>query len=378
MSCQSIMSNAPGETVMGTHLHALLRLSAIATRRALLLAGASALTCQCAVVSADESAARNERTNVAGNVQYSARLSVLNGGHRRGQGLAPEQFAKETAGLPDLFAEARPELSRSRWTFLGANLSQGNISNVATPSRALPIAGDFDGDGQGEVGVFIDGQWFIDLNSNGVWDQEDLWARLGGAGDQPLVGDWDGDGKSDIGVFGVDATAVGGDAGLPDADNAGASQTNSTATGQSGRPARLAKGGVAGDLLADPVDHVLLFGSEPGSAVAGDFNGDGVDTVAVFRNGRWTIDVDGDGRASAADAFAEFGGADDLPVAGDFNGDGIDEIGVYRSGKWLIQTDIKAPAEEADVIELGGPRFLPVVGDWDGDGCDDLAVYRDK
>ena len=102
---------------------------------------------------------------------------------------------------------------------------------------------------------------------------------------------------------------------------------------------------------------MLLFGPEPGIAVAGDFNGDGVDTIAVFRDGSWTIDVDGDGRSSAADATVDFGYAGDLPVVGDFDGDGVDEIGVYRTGKWLIQTDARAPAEEAAVIELGGPRF---------------------
>ena len=55
-------------------------------------------------------------------------------------------------------------------------------------------AGDFDGDGVTDVGVFWEGEWFIDVNGNGVWDQGDLWAKLGHDGDLPVTGDWDGDG----------------------------------------------------------------------------------------------------------------------------------------------------------------------------------------
>ena len=69
--------------------------------------------------------------------------------------------------------------------------------------RAVPLAGDFNGDGITDVAVFIDGYWFIDINGNGRWDEEDLWARMGNHEDQPVVGDWDGDGKDDIGVFGL-------------------------------------------------------------------------------------------------------------------------------------------------------------------------------
>jgi hypothetical protein len=45
---------------------------------------------------------------------------------------------------------------------------------------AVPVSGDFNGDGQAEFGVYFHGEWFIDVNSNGQWDQSDLWAQLGG------------------------------------------------------------------------------------------------------------------------------------------------------------------------------------------------------
>ncbi len=67
---------------------------------------------------------------------------------------------------------------------------------------ATPVTGDWNGDGVTKIGVFIDGLWFLDLDGNGVWDENDLWAKLGQSGDRPVTGDWDGDGKTDIGIFG--------------------------------------------------------------------------------------------------------------------------------------------------------------------------------
>ena len=72
------------------------------------------------------------------------------------------------------------------------------------------------------MGVFIDGEWFIDMNGDGNWDEGDLYGKLGGPGDTPVVGDWDGDGKDDIGVFGPawpnDAKPLNREPGLPEAD----------------------------------------------------------------------------------------------------------------------------------------------------------------
>ena len=73
--------------------------------------------------------------------------------------------------------------------------------------------------------------------------------------------------------------------------------------------------------------------------VAGDWNGDGIRQIGVFRDGQWNLDLDGDGRFTDADAAVAFGQAGDMPVVGDFNGDGVDEIGVYRAGKWILDTN---------------------------------------
>jgi hypothetical protein len=57
----------------------------------------------------------------------------------------------------------------------------------------LPVAGDWTGTGTMKIGVFRNGQWFLDLNGNGVWDgcgTDACYASFGGATDKPVAGAW--------------------------------------------------------------------------------------------------------------------------------------------------------------------------------------------
>ncbi|HRD50367.1 MAG TPA: hypothetical protein PL166_12335 [Candidatus Contendobacter sp.] len=54
------------------------------------------------------------------------------------------------------------------------------------------------------VGVFRNGQWFLDANGNGAWEgcgTEFCFTGFGQAGDMPASGNWDGGAKSYIGVL---------------------------------------------------------------------------------------------------------------------------------------------------------------------------------
>ncbi|MBQ9128410.1 MAG: FG-GAP repeat protein, partial [Thermoguttaceae bacterium] len=62
----------------------------------------------------------------------------------------------------------------------------------------------------------------------------------------------------------------------------------------------------------------------------------------LFSNGDWLIDSDGDRRF---DASIRFGQTGDVPVVGDFNGDGVDELAVYRPGATDAEADAPRVAE---------------------------------
>ena len=47
--------------------------------------------------------------------------------------------------------------------------------------------------------------------------------------------------------------------------------------------------------------------------VVGDFNGDGIEEIAIFRDGKWIIDTNGNRQIDAADRVIEFGQAGDKP-----------------------------------------------------------------
>ena len=317
---------------------------------------------------------------------YSWHLSVMNAG-------LPRTSSRSTkiAGLawqPVLFVNGTQwksdRLAGGTWTI--DTLSPGVDRPIAYGIKgALPVTGDWDGDGTSEIGIFYKGEWLLDLNGNGKWDADDLWAKLGNEADLPVVGDWDGDGKDDIGIFGPewagDPRHHQYEPGLPDPHNRLKKRPKNVPPQpeQATEGDRLLKLTASGRERADLIDHVFYFGAESDIPIAGDWNGDGIGSIGIFRDGQWHFDTDGDGRWSKGDEVAEFGQDGDLPVVGDFNGDGIDEIGIYRAGKWIIDTNGNRRIDAADqVIELGTAGDLPVVGDFNGDGTDEPALYREE
>ena len=120
-------------------------------------------------------------------------------------------------------------------------------------------------------------------------------------------------------------------------------------------------------------DRMLTFGLPGDKPVTGDWNGDGIDTIGVFRNGIFYL------RNSNTNGFADlsfgYGVPTDLPIVGDWNGDGIDTIGVFRNGVFYLRNSNSTGAAEA-VFGLGVAGDIPISGDWDGDGIDTVGVFR--
>ena len=320
-------------------------------------------------------------------VEYTWHLSIINAGEPRGH-----QDGKSVSR--DRVANATKLLNASQWTI--DSLDRGRWQIVSTnknkPVRssrdafdilgAKQLAGDFNGDGRDELALFKDGEWLLDINGNGVWDQGDLWAKLGDKGDLPVVGDWDNDGKDDIGIFGPewdsDEQALGVEPGLPDPENRNISiPKNLPPREKSALRDRLMQRSVAGEPRSDVIDHVFRFGGDTDQPVAGDFNGDGISTLGIFNNGKWRIDVNGDGRfTNGDDSFFDFGQQGDIAVVGDFNGDGLDEIAVVRGRDLIVDSNGNGHFDATDrVFEIEGDAGQVVVGDFNGDGIDEAAFY---
>jgi hypothetical protein len=274
------------------------------------------------------------------------------------------------------------------WTIVNRNGSPSKKSKSIRlgESSALAQAGDFDGDGKDEAVIYVEGSWYIDFNGDGSWDDGDLWIQLGTALDRPVIGDWDGDGKDDIGIFGRqwqrDPQKIKSDPGLPDPANKRRRQVEnshfaSVKLREDDRK-RLMQRGNDGSLREDAVDHVFSYGEHVDMPLVGDWNGDGIDQIAVYRLGQWLLDSDGDGRWTKNDEMVELGELGDEPVVGDFNGDGIDEIGVIRGDWWIIDTDGDRRLTENDTriyLPHKSSDSQSVIGDWDGDGKDEPGYY---
>jgi serine-aspartate repeat-containing protein C/D/E len=321
----------------------------------------------------------------AGTMDYTWHLSVINGGVPRHN---LDGFQRVTLREVGFFNPTRWEgipLDRGEWTIVDVTTGEvtTKLGNLGTEA-ALPIVGDFAGLGRAQLGIFFGGMFFIDLNGNGVWDEGDLWIQLGKDRDQPVAGDWDGDGKWDVGVFGPawsgDDRALRVEPGLPDAQNrliALRPRNLPPTADQAPDDPRLLQLGRQGPTRADLIDHVFMYGQPGDHPVTGDWNGDGIATIGVFRGGTWYLDEDGDGRWGNNDRLAFFGQDGDIPVIGDWNGDGITNLGVYRNGRFYLDTDGDNQLTAKDrVVTLGESDDLPFAGDFNGDGRAEVGVYR--
>lgn len=148
--------------------------------------------------------------------------------------------------------------------------------------------------------------------------------------------------------------------------------------------------------------------------LAGDWDGDGADEVAVMRRKkrgvfrldaggtvrttRWGSglgqpvvgDWDGDRRPDLGSRnpltrrFAlqgpdgalrriAFGRAGDRAVSGDWDDDGLGDVGVWRPSRAVFR--LRASDGSVTTVRLGAVGALPVTGDWNGDGRTDLGAF---
>jgi hypothetical protein len=190
--------------------------------------------------------------------------------------------------------------------------------------------------------------------STGVWYLRDEWGVIesfyyGNPGDVPFMGDWDGDGVETPGLYRQSDGYV--------------YLRNENSQGNA---------------------HIRFFFGNPGDMpLAGDFDGDGFDTVSIYRPSEQRFYIinelgENDGGLGAADYDFLFGNPGDQPVVGDWDGDGIDEIGLYRAstGFFYYRNTLTTGIADGEFY-FGNPGDRFVAGDWGTiDGRDTPAVFR--
>jgi hypothetical protein len=161
-------------------------------------------------------------------------------------------------------------------------------------SGDLPVSGDWNGDGNAEIGVFRPSThlFHLDYNGSGTWNGAviDRTYNFGLSGDLPVSGDWNGDGNAEIGVFRPSTH-------LFHLDYNGSGTWNGAV-----------------------IDRTYNFGLTGDLPVSGDWNGDGNAEIGVFRPSThlFHLDYNGSGTWNGAsiDRTYNFGLSGDLPISG--------------------------------------------------------------
>jgi hypothetical protein len=131
------------------------------------------------------------------------------------------------------------------------------------------------------------------------------------------------------------------------------------------------------------VADIKFFFGDPGDIpIVGDFDGDGCDTVSIYRPSQSKVFVintlgENNGGLGAAEIDYLFGNPGDKPFVGDFDGDGTETIGLHRESTGLVYFRNSHTQGVADnEFIFGDPDDRLVAGDWILTGIDSPAVFR--
>jgi hypothetical protein len=249
--------------------------------------------------------------------------------------------------------------------------------SLSRVSGAKTVLGDFNGDGVSDLALVSGSGWstipVAFSHGDGVFEGANIsvpnfpaWSRVAGA--KAVVGDFNGDGRSDIALTGP--------------------------AGWSTIPVAFATLDGKFNVTNMSVSNFPIWASQSGAKpVAGDFDGDGRDDIALtggigwgsipvaFSNADGTFFVTNVGEGFFS-LVAQQQGA--KPISGDFNGDGRTDIALTGGVNWgSIPVAFSNGNGSFNVTNQGVTDFpifaqmagaTPVTGDYNFDGKDDIAL----
>jgi hypothetical protein len=247
--------------------------------------------------------------------------------------------------------------------FTGTGVQWGS---GAAPGAAVPVSGDFNGDGRDDVAWFTRGSTgdvYVQLSGGSGLAAPVKWHDFFCVNSEvPLVGDFNGDGLDDIATFTRGASGAAG---------AGVVYV-ALSTGSA----------FAGTAIAWAQD--FGYGTEP--PAVGDFNGDGLDDIATFAQATGYVYV---GISNGARFLANtgesvwntwFAPTGETPAVGDVTGDGRDDIVTFTQANpalvWVgVSTGTGFAAGTAWNNGFSVSGEVPGTGDFDGDGKSDVVTF---
>ena len=240
----------------------------------------------------------------------------------------------ETVGLFD------PKTSR--FYLKSANTAGAGVQTIHFGSRRsgwIPIAGDWNGDGQSTIGFYDPANSIFRLKNSLSGGNSDILLQVNAPSPHalPLVGDWDGDGKDTVGLY-----------------------DPATRTFH-----------LKNSLSGPGFDVTFAFGPAVAGLipVAGDWDGNGRDGVGLYDPATSVFYLINSLQDGTPDFQIQFGSPrrGELPVVGDWNGDGRDGIGVYdpTSAVFRLRNALSAGSPDAQ-FKFGTRKagWKPVAGAW--------------